>query len=296
MKLKENDKNKFVAFYSFFLDFVSKKNENLPDIVSSSKRSGFDIPAMAEARDYFAQNKYLLDEFIETNPCNIPGKDLEIVKQWKHIIFGKFIVFRDLKKHTIFLSQEEDCKVYGVLGVGDEIIDFIQRGASMELPVMVETAILPHKDKIIWDGLAHIYRVVMGGGIKRNLDDSYKMAKAKYGIITSLPYDEKDIESQDERMLEYYLSTRENREFYWEEIEELASKSHDLLVLFYQTMGKINARNIRKQLKEENLSGHFAILNGTVVASGSTKKKLEENIRDIVSRDQLDLVYKFRLK
>ncbi|MCD4783682.1 MAG: hypothetical protein K8T10_07625 [Candidatus Eremiobacteraeota bacterium] len=296
MILKENDVNKFISLYELFLNYISTKNENIPDILSLKDSPELIVSAMTEARDFFAQNKHFLDEFIETNPYGIAGKDLEIVKSWKHMILGKFVVYRDLKKHTILLSQEKDCKAYGVLGLNNEIIDLIQEKFFLDLPAVVETAILPYKDKIIWDGLVCLYRVVMGGGIKRDLDDTYKMAKAKYGIITSLPFDGKGAESKDERMLEYYLSTRENRDFFWEEIEELGSKSHGLFVLFYQTMGKIHARKIKKALKEEDMRGHFAILYETVVASGSTKKKLEENIRDIVPENQLDLIYKFRLK
>jgi len=196
------------------------------------------------------------------------------------------------------MSQEEECKVYGVLGISDEIVDIVQMKLFLGLPALVKTAILPFKDKIIWDGLLRSYNVIIGQGMKRSLNEEYKLSKAKYGIIDSLPFeiDKESLESRDEKMLEYYLSTKENRECYCNEIEDIASKSDFLFARFYQIMGKINSRRIKKALKEEQIKGHFAVLYEAVVASGSTKKKLEENIRDIVPGDKMDLIYRFRIK
>jgi hypothetical protein len=55
------------------------------------------------------------------------------------------------------------------------------------LPVLTETVLLPFKDMIVYDGLLTSYNISFGGGIRRSLNESFKEAKARYGIVTSLP-------------------------------------------------------------------------------------------------------------
>lgn len=50
-----------------------------------------------------------------------------------------------------------------------------------------ETVLLPFKDRIVYDGLLSGYNISFGGGIKRMLNDSYRRAKERQGIVTSLP-------------------------------------------------------------------------------------------------------------
>jgi hypothetical protein len=55
------------------------------------------------------------------------------------------------------------------------------------LAVMTEAVLIPFKNKIIYDGLLSSYNVIFGAGIKRSLNDSYRQAKQRLGIVTSLP-------------------------------------------------------------------------------------------------------------
>ena len=55
------------------------------------------------------------------------------------------------------------------------------------LPVMNEALLLPFKGKIVFDGLLSGFNISFGGGIKRMLNDSYRKAKQRQGIVLSLP-------------------------------------------------------------------------------------------------------------
>jgi len=77
MLIDKDEKKKFINLYTLFLDFVSKKNEKLQDVLGTSPDSGLNIKVMSEARDYFADNRHLLDEFIKTNPYNFSEEDFE---------------------------------------------------------------------------------------------------------------------------------------------------------------------------------------------------------------------------
>jgi Domain of unknown function (DUF6398) len=58
------------------------------------------------------------------------------------------------------------------------------------LPVLIEAVLLPFKGKIVYDGLMTGYRISFGSGIRRLLNESFKAAKARHGIVTALPISE----------------------------------------------------------------------------------------------------------
>ena len=84
---------------------------------------------------------------------------------------------------------------------------------------------------------------------------------------------------------------------YWEEIEELIDKNSNLLILYHLEMGKIHARTYRKRLREIGFSNvWFAILEGIVVASGSTRDGVEQILQEILPAGKREFVYVFHLK
>ena len=54
-------------------------------------------------------------------------------------------------------------------------------------PLLTQTVLLPFKNMIIFDGLISNYRISFGAGIRRRLNDDFKLAKERHGIVTSLP-------------------------------------------------------------------------------------------------------------
>ena len=83
----------------------------------------------------------------------------------------------------MFLSTTDPPVAYGVLALSQPFEDLI----GPYLPVMTETVLLPFKDKIVYDGLMSSYRISFGPGIRRSLNESFKQAKLRHGIVTTLP-------------------------------------------------------------------------------------------------------------
>ena len=149
--------------------------------------------------------------------------------------------------------------------------------------------------KIIYDGFMNPYNIFFGAGIRGSIDDSYRKAKAQFGIITQLPFSGEEQDSAD--TLKAYLSTKRSREVYQEEIEALINKEHRLRILYEQEMGKTHAQAYKKRLRDNGLSNlWFGIFDGIIIASGLTKDRLEANLSDILPKDKIDLVYVFHLK
>jgi len=106
---------------------------------------------------------------------------------------------------------------------------------------MLKAVLLPFRGRIVYDGFRVPYRIILGGGIRRGLNDYYREAKHRFSIVTSLP-PPKEEEKTDAELLRFYLRTESNRERYGDEIERFISKDLSLLKTYHQEMGKIHAR------------------------------------------------------
>ena len=95
---------------------------------------------------------------------------------------GRFFIFRETNYYTVFLSNVRPAKAYAVLALNAQFSKIF----TEPLPVYVEAALLPFKDKIITDGIFSRFRLEFGGGFIRNLQKSYHEAIDNEGIITSL--------------------------------------------------------------------------------------------------------------
>ena len=137
----------------------------------------------AEVRDALNANLELIEEFVAENPAHLPDDELDIVRSWRHLVAGQFYIFRELKKHTVFLSTSSPAIAYGVLALSQPFEEL----TGPNLPTLTRTVLLPFKGVIVYDGLLASYNISFGPGIRRRLGQEYKEAKATHGIVTSLP-------------------------------------------------------------------------------------------------------------
>lgn len=124
----------------------------------------------------------LLHAFVEQNPAGLSPDDLAIAASWTYHVTGTFFVLRYLKKYAVFLAEDSPPRAYGVLGLASHIEDVV----PLPPPAYVQATLLPFGDRIIYDGLLAAYPVILGGGIRANLNDTYRRVQETTGIITSL--------------------------------------------------------------------------------------------------------------
>ncbi|MBU7030473.1 MAG: hypothetical protein HXS48_26310 [Theionarchaea archaeon] len=290
MKLPEEDATLFYRLYHPLLYYVNAKYDLIDMETPEEIKEAF-LGELEDLRDELYEHPEIIQEFIEENPFDFSRDELDIVREWNHFVKGKFIIFRFLKKYTIFLDIEDPTKAYGVFGLYKTFKELVG-----PLPVIVETVLLPFKEKIVYDGIVNFFRIHIGGGYSRGLNDDYQKAKFKFGIIESLPSSEKG-EKSDEETLRFYLKSERNRDRYWEEIWELIDKNPKLLTLYHREMGKAHARTLRKELRKIGITkGWFAILEGVSIASGVTKGEAEKGVESIVPEEKWKFVYYFQLK
>lgn len=289
MNLPKKDVDLFCNLYHPLLFYVNTKFGIL-DIDAPEEIRGTPLEEVRKLTDKLYEHPELINEFIKENPYNFNSSELQIVKEWIYFAKGEFILFRHLKKYTIFLDLKEPPKAYGVLALYSPFDEVI-----LPPPVMVQAVLLPFKGKIIYDGILSSYSIFFGSGYRKSLNDAYQEAKFRFGIIESLPFIEEE-KKNDEDKLRFYLKSERNRDMYWDEIMELI-KNPRLLKVYHQEIGKISSRRIKKMLRDAGLlRGWFAVLDELVIASGVTKDDARNVIQDIVPEEKWEFVYYFQLK
>ena len=184
MLLTPQDANLFFRLHRTLMLFVNQRLQAVPDDPATPEDFAALSPeARLKVRDALLAHTALIESFVDQNPAHLPDDELAIVRAWRHLVAGKFYVFRELKKYTVFLSSENQPVAYGVLALSQPFEELI----GPFLPVLTQTVLLPFKDKIVYDSLMSSYRISFGPGIRRSLNDSFKEAKARDGIVTSLP-------------------------------------------------------------------------------------------------------------
>jgi Domain of unknown function (DUF6398) len=184
MLLAPPDVELFFKLYWALMFFVNQRLQVIPNALTSPDAFGALPPEVClKVRDAFLAHTDLLQPFVEENPTHLSDEELDLVHSWQHLVHGKFYVFRELKKHTVFLSTDKQPVAYGVLALSQPFEEVI----GPYLPVLTQTVLLPFKGMIVYDGLLNSYRISFGPGIRRSLNESFKEAKARHGIVTSLP-------------------------------------------------------------------------------------------------------------
>lgn len=292
MKLPEAEIKLFYKLYHPLLLYAARKTGQVKNVVLAGDIKQIPFKKLNDIRAALYGSGDGFEAFAAENPLKFSPEELEIVRSWKNFIKDKFYVVRYLKEYAVFLTGDSPAKAYGVRCLYSSFADVI----GSDLPVLLETVLLPWQDKIIYDGLISPFNIHFGSGVQEGIEDSYRKAKVGHGIITSfdLPATEEQTHAD---LLKFYLRTQASREEYAAEIHELIQRDNRLLVLYHQEMGKITAASYKKHLKESGVkNAWFGILEGIIIASGATKAHVEKLVQDIVPADKRELVYIFQFK
>lgn len=181
--LSPEDAELFFKLHRSLMWFVNEQLQIVPGIETPDEFSALPPETRWKVRSGFLYKADLIDQFLHANPSHLSDEELDIVSSWRHRLAGKFFIFRYLKNHAIFLQTEEPPMAYGVSALAEPFENVI----GPHLPLWVETALLPFKGKIVYDGLMSSYSISFGPGVRRSLNEHYKAAKDRLGIVTSLP-------------------------------------------------------------------------------------------------------------
>jgi hypothetical protein len=118
MLLTPQDAGLFFKLHRTLMFFVNQRLRVLPDDIASPEEfSSLPPEVRLKVRDAFLKHTDLIGAFVEENPARLTTDELDIVRSWRHLVHGKFYVFRQLKKYMVFLSIDKQPIAYGVLAL-----------------------------------------------------------------------------------------------------------------------------------------------------------------------------------
>lgn len=305
MQLADSEIDLFYHLYYSLLTYVNQKIGLFAGVGASEGMSELTPLQVNELRQQLYAYPYLFDLFAEENPLKFSPDLLEIVASWHNFISGRFYIYSYQKNYAVLIADRPPSKAYGVLALDCPFPELV----GSVLPVMVETVLLPFKNKIIYDGTLQAYPFYLGLSIKGSLTETYHHAVEKFGIIASLTELEAapqapEPQSEDELgplsdgdRLKFYLQSEKNRKKYETQIQELVEKNVDLKVIYFQEMGRLYAEIYRERWREIGIKkGWIALFEEMPIASGATKAEVEGILKKIIPADRRKFVYIFRLK
>lgn len=291
MNLQDSDRKLFLKLYHSLLIYVNNKHKILENLHHPRDLFRKDLEDIEKLKEKLYSDPSQIDSFVLENPEHFSGEELEIVSSWRHFVKGRFYIVRFLKDHAVFMDEGHPPRAYGVKGLA------MQWEMIGNLPRIVQATLLPFKGKITFDGSFSCYNLFFGSGMKSSINDSFRQAKANYGIITSLPFSPQDAEPSDSMRLRGFLRSQESRDFHWQEIEKLLRDKPELLPVYSEEMGRVHARAYRKKMKEIGLEeGWFGLIEGIIIAGGRSREEVEAILGGLLPAEKIKLVHIFQLK
>jgi hypothetical protein len=104
-------------------------------------------------------------------------------------------------------------------------------------------------------------------------------------------------EAVDEQRLKALVRSAESRAANRVEIWEFRERSNNFEKLYHQERGKADARRVGRALRERGIvQGWFALYEGMVIASATTRQALAARVREILPKSDCSLPYLYQLK
>ncbi len=191
MLLTPQDVELFFKLHRALMFFVNQRLKTVPDRPANPDEFSLLSPEVRlKVRDALLSHTDLIQAFVDENPAQLSGDELEIVRSWQHLVHGTFYILRELAKYTVFLSTDKPPIAYGVLALSDPFDLLIGR----PLPIMVQTVLLPFKDKIVYDGLLTSRNISFGPGIRRSFNESFKEQLFQHEFSCSKSFSSRAVE------------------------------------------------------------------------------------------------------
>ena len=180
MTLTNIEYKTFLEAHLRLLFFVGQQSKIIDKKMDFTDFVETDFSVKLNCRNYFLDNKKLLDDYISTHFDELTTEQIKILAGFNTSISSDFIIFKCLKNHAIFIDTKSNT-FYEVKALGDRFDHFFDR-----IPILVEATILPFNNQIVYDGFLKPTRITLGSGITSILNEDYKRAKSNNQIVMTI--------------------------------------------------------------------------------------------------------------
>jgi hypothetical protein len=180
--LAPHETERFYRIWWRLLSYVNAHLGVVSKLPSDPADGSIDAGDALKVREALWRDDPLREQFVTENPAGLSPDDLALVRSWSHRVAGRFYVYRHLRKRTVVLTASGEPRAYGVLGLVSPLMEVLWQPP----PVLVDMVLLPFEDRITYDGLISPYRITFGTGVRSSLDETYRQARERGGVITTL--------------------------------------------------------------------------------------------------------------
>ncbi len=177
MTLSEEDGKLFYRLFMPLLNYVNKKYD-----LHTQTANRLGMQELHDIAGRMADDVSVIDDFLTRKGQDFSEEHREIIRSWKRLIRGDFLLERHLKKGSIFISLKDNqvYQVHGIMSSWEELYPY------QALPILVTTTFMPFRDVIIPNGIMGNRDISFGSNIRRSFKDVYMSAKKEDMIIRSL--------------------------------------------------------------------------------------------------------------
>ena len=126
MTLTDSEYKTFLKVHIDFLFFVGQKSKIIDYTMDFKKFVNTDFSIKLKCRDFFLDNKTMLDDYLTTYSDTLKKEQISILKGFKKTITSDFVIFKCLINNAIFIDTKDN-RFYAVKALGDSFIHFFDR-------------------------------------------------------------------------------------------------------------------------------------------------------------------------
>ena len=183
-QISSSERKLFYETWYKLLDFVNQKLHVVHYKFSLQYPDFHDETLLRKIREKLWANKELIGEFLRSD-SNLSDKEINLLQSWeKHHVKARFVLVKYELEHAVFMtaSEDRDIKLYAVKGMTESIAESLH----LQLPVILDTVLLPFGDKIIYDSYMALDPFQFDDENREMFECGYNTVKEKNGIIFKL--------------------------------------------------------------------------------------------------------------
>lgn len=181
-QLSDGECKLFYETWFGLMSFVNERKRVIKVKIKPEYPNNVTDVMIHKVREILWENPELISEYIRET--ELPKQKIDILKLWRtNHKKGTFIILEHQSEYAVAISSNEqgEDRLYGIKGISNSVANTL----PVNLPVVIETVLLPFEGKIIYDSFMSSMSISYGKGAKSAFQEMYSKA-IKYGIITSL--------------------------------------------------------------------------------------------------------------
>ena len=181
-QLSSDECRLFYETWYGLMGFVNEKRHVINAKIKPEYPNSVSDMMVHKVREVLWEKPELIDDYL--SETKLPQEKIDILKLWrtKHKK-GMFFILEYQPEYAVAIAPNEhgQDRLYGIKGISNSMANVLRR----ELPIQIETVLLPFRGKIIYDSFMGSVPVGFLSGAKAAFREMYDGA-IKHGIITSL--------------------------------------------------------------------------------------------------------------